>query len=147
VSGGYNWANHTTLAGAVRPGWSVALGTSYPLFNGFQREDAVTRADVSAEVARVNALDVTRQTRAEAARLLAGLRFAERNIALAAEAVNAAQEDLRVQSERYQAGISTALDQLTSEFAVTQAQLSLVAARFNYSITRAQLEALVGRQL
>jgi outer membrane protein TolC len=147
VTGGYNWANQTTLVGAVRPGWSVALGTSYPLFNGFQREDAVTRADVSAEIARVTALDVTRQTRAEAARLLAGLRFAERNISLAEEAVKAAQEDLRVQSERYQAGISTELDQLTSELAVTQAQLSLVAARFNYSITRAQLEALVGRQL
>jgi outer membrane protein TolC len=147
VTGGYNWANQTPVVGAVRPGWSVALGTSYPLFNGFQREDGVTRADVSAEVARVTALDVTRQTRAEAARLIAGLRFAERNIALAQEAVKAAQEDLRVQSERYQAGISTELDQLTSELAVTQAQLSLVAARFNYSITRAQLEALVGRQL
>jgi len=147
VTGGYNWANQTELVGAVRPGWSVALGTSYPLFNGFQREDAVTRADVSAEVARVTALDVTRQTRAEAARLLAGLRFAERNISLAQEAVKSAQEDLRVQSERYQAGISTELDQLTSQLAVTQAQLSLVAARFNYSITRAQLEALVGRQL
>lgn len=147
VTGGYNWANQTPLVGAVRPGWSVGIGTSYPLFNGFQREDAVTRADVSAEVARVTALDVTRQTRAEAARLLAGLRFAERNISLAADAVKSAQEDLRVQSERYQAGISTELDQLTSELALTQTQLSLVAARFNYSITRAQLEALVGRQL
>ena len=84
---------------------------------------------------------------AEAARLLAGLRFADRNISLAAEAVKSAQEDLRMQSERYQAGISTELDQLTSQLALTQAQLSLVAARFNYSITRAQLEALVGRQL
>ncbi len=147
VTGGYNWANQTQLVGAVRPGWSVALGSSYPLFNGFQREDVVTRADVSAEVARVTALDVTRQTRADAARLIAGLRFAERNISLAQEAVRSAQEDLRVQSERYQAGISTELDQLTSELAATQAQLSLVAARFNYSITRAQLEALVGRQL
>ena len=86
VTGGYNWSNQTQLVGAVRPGWSVALGSSYPLFNGFQREDAVTRADVSAEVARVAALDVTRQTRAEAARLIAGLRFAERNIALAQDA-------------------------------------------------------------
>jgi outer membrane protein TolC len=147
VTGGYNWANQTTLAGAVRPGWSVAVGSSYPLFNGFQREDAVTRADVSAEVAHATALDATRQARAEAARLLAGLRFSERNIALAGEAVRAAQEDLRVQSERYQAGIATELDHLTSQLAVTQAQLGLVAARFNYLITRAQLEALVGRTL
>lgn len=147
VTGGYNWANQTTVLGATRPGWSVALGTSFPLFNGFLREDAVTRADAAAEVARVTTLDVTRQARAEAARLLSGLRFSERNIALATEAVQSAQEDLRVQSERYQAGISTELDQLSSQLAVTQAQLSLVAARFNYLITRAQLEALVGRAL
>ena len=147
VTGGYNWANQTTIVGGVRPGWSVALGTSFPLFNGFQREDAITRADAVAEVARVTTLDITRQSRAEAARLLSGLHFAEQNISLAREAVQSAQEDLRVQSERYQAGISTELDQLTSQLAVTQAQLSLVAARFNYLITRAQLEALVGREL
>ena len=147
VTGGYNWANQTTILGGVRPGWTVALGTSFPLFNGFLREDAVARADAAAETARVTALDATREARAEAARLLSGLRFAQQNIGLAREAVQAAQEDLRVQSERYQAGISTELDQLTSQLAVTQAQLSLVAAHFNYQITRAQLEALVGRTL
>jgi outer membrane protein TolC len=147
VTGGYNWANQTTILGGVRPGWTVALGSSFPLFNGFQREDAVARADAAAEVAHVTAQDATREARAEAARLLSGIRFAEQNIGLAREAVQAAQEDLRVQSERYQAGISTELDQLTSQLAVTQAQLSLVAARFNYQITRAQLEALVGRTL
>ncbi len=147
VTGGYNWANQTTLIGGVRPGWSVLLGTSFPLFNGFQREDAITRADAAAVVARVTTLDVTRLARTEAARLLSGLRFADQNISLATESVQSAQEDLRVQNERYQAGISTELDQLTSELAVTQAQLSLVAARFNYYITRAQLEALVGRTL
>jgi outer membrane protein TolC len=147
IIGGYNWANQTEIVGGIRPGWSVALGTTFPLFNGFQREDAIVRADASAETARVTALDVTRQARADAARLLSGLRFAERNIALSREAVQSAQEDLRVQSERYQAGISTELDELTSELALTQAQLGLVAARFNYLITRAQLEALIGRDL
>ena len=147
VTGGYNWANQTTILGGVRPGWTVALGTSFPLFDGFQRDDAVARADAASETARATARDATREARAEAARLLSGLRFAAQNIALAREAVQAAQEDLRVQSERYEAGISTELDQLTSQLAVTQAQLSLVAAHFNYQITRAQLEALVGRTL
>ena len=88
-----------------------------------------------------------REARAEAARLLSGLRYAELNIGLANEAVQSAQEDLRVQTERYRAGIATELDQLTSELASTQAQIGLVAARYNYQLTRAQLEALVGRSL
>jgi outer membrane protein TolC len=52
-----------------------------------------------------------------------------------------------VQTERYRAGISTALDELTSQVALTQAELGRVAARYNYQITRATLEALVGRSL
>jgi outer membrane protein len=147
LSGGYNWANQSTILQAVRPGWNVILGTTYPLFNGFVREDAITRADAVSEVSHVVSLDATRQARAEAARLLYGLRFAQQNISLANEAVQSAQEDLRVQTERYRAGISTELDQLTSQLAFTQAQLSLVASRYNYQITRAQLEALVGRSL
>ncbi len=147
LGGQYNWANQSIQLEAIRPGWVVTLGTTYPIFNGFVREDEITRADAASQVSRVVSLDVTRQARAEAARLLSGLRFAEQNIMLANEAVQSAQEDLRVQTERYRAGISTELDQLTSQLAFTQAQLSLVASRYNYQVTRAQLEALVGRSL
>ena len=145
--GGYNFANQSQVIGATRAGWQVALGTSFPLFNGFQREDAVARSDAAAEVSRVTARDATRLVRTEASRLLGALRFSEQGIGLAGEAVSAAREDLRVQTERYRAGIATSLDRLTSEFAVTQAELSLVAARYNYQVTRATLEALVGRTL
>jgi outer membrane protein TolC len=147
LTGQYNWANQSSLLEAIHPGWFLMLGTSYPLFNGFVREDQITRADAASQVSRVAALDAVRQARAEAARLLNGLRFAAQNITLASEAVQSAGEDLRVQSERYRAGISTELDQLTSQLAYTTAQLSLVASRYNYQITRAQLEALVGRAL
>jgi outer membrane protein TolC len=147
VTAGYNWANQSLLLGAPRTGWQLGLGTSFPLFNGFQREDAITRAEAASDVARVTAADARRLARADAARLLGALHLSQRNIALAGEAVRSAQEDLRVQTERYRAGISTILDQLTSELAVVQAQLGLVAARYDYQITRASLEALVGRTL
>lgn len=147
LTGGYNAANESVVIGAVRPGWTVGLGTSFPLFNGFQREDAVIRADAANEVARATALDAARQARSESARLINALRLADRNIALASQAVTAAREDLRVQTERYRAGIATALDRMTSELAVTQAELGLVAAHYNYQVTRATLEALVGQPL
>jgi outer membrane protein len=147
LTGGYNWARESAVIGAVRPGWQLALGTSLPLFNGFQREDAITRAEATAHVARSTALDVQRQVRSDAARLVTALHFAEENVALAEEGVRAAQEDLRVQTERYRAGISTLLDELTSQVALTQAELGRVAARYNYQVTRASLEALVGRTL
>jgi outer membrane protein TolC len=52
-----------------------------------------------------------------------------------------------VQQQRYQLGAGTILDALTSQTTLNQARLSLIQARFNYRVAKAQLEALVGREL
>jgi outer membrane protein TolC len=148
ATGARNWANSSTVVtGAPRPGWTVTVGTSFPVFNGFQREDAVTRAEVAAYVARVAVSDTRRSARASAAQLLAALNTASASIALGAEAIRSAREDLRVQTARYRAGISTILDVLTSEAALLQAEYSFARSQHRYHITRAALEALVGRRL
>ena len=64
--------------------------------------------------------------------------------------VGAAQsdvEDIKVQQERYRLGATTILELLTSQESLVQAQINLVAARFDYQIARAELEALAGRRL
>ncbi len=147
LTGGYTWANNSLAFGAVRPGWVVALSTSYPLFNGFVREDDVTRASASAHTARVTAIDQRRFARAESERLLAGLRFAWQNVAEAEEGVRVAREELRVVGVRYQNGVATFLDLSTAQLAEAQADIALVTARYDYQIARASLEALIGRDL
>jgi outer membrane protein len=147
LTGGYNWANNSEAFGSIRPGWLIELGTTFPLFNGFQREDDVTRASVTARTAKVTATDTRRFARAEAERLLASVRFTWQNVAESEEAVRVSQEDLRVVSVRYQNGVDTFLDLSTAQLAEAQAGVDLVTARFNYLIARATLEALVGRDL
>jgi outer membrane protein len=148
ASAGRNWAGSSTVvSGAPRPGWTVTVGTSYPVFNGFQREDAIVRAQAAAYVARVAVADTRRSVRASAAQLLAALRTTDAAIVLGVESVRSAREDLRVQTMRYRAGISTMLDVLTSEAALLQAEHSLSASQHRYHTTRAALEALVGRKL
>jgi outer membrane protein len=148
ATAGRNWAASSPVApGAPQPGWSIAVGTSYPIFNGFQREDAIARAAAAAYVARVTVFDTRRSARASAAQLLAALSTTTASISLGEESIRSAREDLRVQTARYRAGISTMLDVLTSEAALLQAEYSLAAARNRYHTTRAALEALVGRNL
>jgi outer membrane protein TolC len=125
----------------------VGVGASLPLFNGFVREDSVTRADVAAEVAAVTAADTRRLSGAQARQLLSSLRVAEQDVALTVDAVRVATENLRVISVRYRNGIATILDLLTSQQSLVQAELDLVSARFTYQVTRASLEALLGREL
>jgi outer membrane protein len=61
--------------------------------------------------------------------------------------VDAAEEDLRVQQQRYALGASTLLDLLTSQTTLNQARAALISARYDYRVAKAQLETLVGREL
>jgi outer membrane protein TolC len=131
----------------LRSGWVVAFTTSFPLFNGFLRESSVSQAEVAAEVATATAADTKRLARAQAQQLLGRLHVAEQDITLTREAVRLGREELRVIQARYRAGIATILDVLTSQTALTQAELDLVSAQFTYQVARASLEALLGRTL
>ena len=144
---GYNWGNNSRFVGGLRPGWIAELTTSFPILNGFLREQTITQAEVASYVATVSAADTRRLVGASAVQLLGNLHVAEHNIELARESVRLATENLRVYQTRYNAGIATVLDILTAQTSLVQAELSLVSARFNYRSTRASLEALLGRQL
>jgi outer membrane protein len=127
--------------------WSLRFTVSLPIFNGFTREQQMVSADVQRDVAVAQAADTRRLVGAQLTQEIAALQTAYTQIDIATTNVAATTEDLRVQQERYRVGASTILDLLTSEASLTQAKTTLVQARFNYNIARAQLEALVGRTL
>lgn len=127
--------------------FSWRFGLSWTLFNGFSREANQVSAGVQQDVAQARAADARRQVNARLTRQLAALVTAFAQIEIARATVAAATEDLRVQNERYRVGAATILDLLTSQTSLTQAEVNLVQARFNYLIARAEVEALVGRTL
>ena len=125
----------------------LTFALSWPILNGFQREQQQTAATVQRDVAEARAEDTRRQVNAALTQQLAALTTAFEQIDIAQSNVAAATEDLRVQNERYRVGAATILDLLTSQAALTQAEVNLVQSRFNYLIARAQVEAVVGRTL
>jgi len=127
--------------------FSWRFGLSWPLFNGFQREQNQVTASVNRDNAVARANDVRRQANAQLTQQLAVLATSFEQIAIADANIAAAREDLRVQNERYRVGAATILDLLTSQAALTQAEVNGIQTRFNYLISRAQLEATVGRTL
>jgi outer membrane protein TolC len=78
---------------------------------------------------------------------LANLDASVARIRITQVSVLAAQEDMRVQQERYRLGASTIVDVLTSQEALDQAEVEAVNARFDYLRAKAQMEALIGRTL
>ena len=128
-------------------GGRLNFSLSYPIFNGFTRETNVVRADVAED----NAAAALRDARLAARQLLVQnvdlLRTAQQRVSVQQVSVAAAQEDLRVQQLRYNAGASTLLDVLTSQNQLSQAETALIQARFDARVARARLEALIGQQL
>lgn len=127
--------------------WSLRLSLSYPLFNGFSREAAVARARAGRDVARARLRDAQLAADAQLTDALGALETAFESAAIAQEAVGAAEEDLRVQQERYRVGASTLLEVLTSQAALAQAQTDRVRAQLDVQIAAARLEALLGQTL
>jgi outer membrane protein len=125
----------------------LSFQLSYPIFNNFQREQQV----VVAKVAEVNAQSSLRDSQLAAVSTLTqnigAIRSASQRVAIQVASVAAAKEDVRVQQQRYNIGASVMLDLITSQAALATAEQALIQARYDYRIARAQLEALVGRDL
>jgi len=127
--------------------WSLRLSLSYPIFNNFQREAGIVQADANLVSNEAKLRDARLALDANLTQALAALDAAGQQIDVSRTQVAAAQENLRMQRERYRLGASTIVDMLTAEVSTNQAEVSLVQARYNYLIARAQLEAYVGHAL
>jgi outer membrane protein len=125
----------------------VSLTFRWNVFDGFDRELTIAQREAELDVAEANAADARRAVQAELEMRLAELDAARQRIEITRTSVVAATEDLRVQQERYRLGASTIVDLLTSQEALNQAEVDVVNARFDYLRAKAQVEALIGRQL
>ena len=128
-------------------GSNLSLSLNFPLFNNFSREDQIVRARVAQDNAAAQLRDARLAAQQSLAQQLGALRTAEERIRIQQASVLAAQEDLRVQQQRYTLGASTLLDLLTSQSQLNQARAALIQARQDYRIARAQIEAIIGRDL
>jgi len=120
---------------------------SYTLFNNFQREDALTRAVIQADLVQAQVRDTKLAAQQTLVQQLAALRSAQQRIVIQQATLDASKEDLRVQQQRYALGASVFLDVLTSQSTLDAARSALIQARQDVRVARAQLEALVGRDL
>jgi len=126
---------------------NLSFSLNFPLFNNLNREVNVARAIVAEDVAEVQARDAKLLARQTLVQSLGQMRTAQEQVAIQTQSVAAATEDLRVQQRRYELGATTLLDLLTSQTQLDNARIALIRARYDYRVAKAQLEALIGRDL
>ena len=126
---------------------STSLSVNFPLFNGLNREQQVVSASVAESNAEAQLRDARLNARQQLVAQLGTFRTAEARVQIQTASVLSAEEDLRVQQERYNLGAGTLLDLITSQTTLITARQALIQARLDARTAKAQLEALVGRDL
>jgi outer membrane protein TolC len=125
----------------------AAITVSMPVWNGGQREVAVARARAQRDLAVAERRQSERAAREAVAEAYHGYETARAGSELAAVGLAVATEDYRVQRARYQEGATTIVDLMEAQVALSEAQATLVQARYATRLALARLEALLGRRI
>jgi outer membrane protein len=126
---------------------NLSFSLQFPLFNNLNREVNVARAIVAEDVATASLRDTKLLARQTLVQSIGQMTTAQEQVSIQTASVAAATEDLRVQQRRYELGATTLLDLLTSQTQLDNARTALIRARYDYRVAKAQLEALIGRDL
>jgi outer membrane protein len=123
------------------------LSLSYTIFNNYSREQQLVAARVAADNAEANLRDAKALVVQNVTTFLSNFRTAQQTIDLQLLTIQSAQEALRVVQQRYNLGSSALLEVLQAETTLDNARSQLITARINARIAKANIEALIGRDL
>ncbi len=126
---------------------SLSFSLNFPIFDNWSRESQSVSAAVQVRNADASLRDAELAAQQSIVQYYTSLQTLEEQINIQQQTIAAAEEDLRVQQQRYAVGASTLLDVLTSQTALNQARVQLIQYRLNYRTTKAQIEQLIGRDL
>ena len=146
VSAGYrfNW-NGNDLDGFgqyAQQGLGVQL--DYTLFNGFQREVSVQRAQIREQQAVIQKHLAEQRISADVQNAFIQLNTAEKSLDITARSLKAAQQNFDAAEERFKVGAANILDYTTANGTLATAKINRSNALYNYLAAQYQIKFALG---
>jgi outer membrane protein len=126
---------------------SLRLTASYNIFNNYSREQTLILARIAENNAQANMRDARFAAQQNLTQFLVNYQTAQQTIALQLLQIQSATENLRVQTQRYNIGTALQVDVTTAQAALDQARFNLISARLSARTAKANIEALIGRDI
>ena len=123
---------------------SAGVNLNWNLFQGLATDAAVRRQELSVLSAENDLANGRRGVASDVERAVAALAGARQQALVAAQAVQTAQEDLRLATTRQQVGVGTELEVRDAELKLTQSQLARINALLDGRESEAALTRAVG---
>jgi len=119
--------------------YSLSLGLSIPIFNGFSRQHDLRAAEFEAEAARARTETLRQEVVFQVFSAYYALQTATRRVRTSQDLLASATQANEVALARYKAGVGSVLDLLASQSALASARAQRVEARLSWSVSLAQL--------
>jgi outer membrane protein len=147
----YGWNDRTFPGGGEvfknNYAWSVGAFLNWNLFDRFQTRSNIESAEALHRIAEYNLQQDKIDAVLDVKQIVLNLEQAQERLKLAETTVAAAEENLRLAEERYRVGAGTVLETIEASSSLTQAQASLIDARVDYLVNRADLQRATGRKV
>lgn len=127
--------------------WSVGAFLNWNLFDRFQTKANIQNSEAQQRIAEWNLQQSKIDAVLDVKQISLNIQQAMERLDLAEATVEAAEENLRLAEERYRVGAGTILETIEASSSLTQAQASLIDARVDYLVNRADLQRATGRKV
>lgn len=142
LTGGYNHIDNDILN--RRDFWSVGVGVEWRVFDNGRARDRAAALELESAAARDERRNLESVVRLDVRQAWLSRAEAERRVELAAAAVDQADENLRVATDRYRMGEGTNTDVLGAEALRRSGRSNLDNARYDAALARYRLARAVG---
>ena len=123
---------------------NISATVSIPIFSGFSTENQVQIAKVNAENKDVELTELERNIKRNIQKNYLDLQAAEKSLSVNDKNVKAAEENRRIEEEKYSLGSGTLLNVLIANSNYTTARTNYINAKFAYVVLSEQLKYYLG---
>ena len=128
------------------PSSTAALSLSLPVFDGFQKRYNIKQSKVARSMLALQREDTERNLRIAIRNYNDQMELCIKNYQAANATVEIAQKSYDISEKMYEVGKATLVELNDAQLALQQAQLTQAQAVYNFMVTKASLDELIGKE-
>jgi outer membrane protein TolC len=140
----YNWQHPTTSFSPREFTWNIVLSLSATPFDSGLNRAKQKNIESTIETLKANLSQLEDGIKLEVKNAYTNLENAKAKLDVATKTLEQAREAYRLAEVRYQAGVSTQVELLDTQAALTQAEVNYVNALFDFHIAKINLDKAIG---
>ena len=128
------------------PSSTAAVSLSIPIFDGFQKHYSIKQSKINKNMLDLQREDAERNLRIGIRNYNDQMTLCVKNYQAAEATVEIAQKSYDISEKMYEVGKATLVELNDAQLALQQAQLTQAQAVYNFMVTKASLDELIGKE-